>query len=234
MDFYLPRFALGSAPVGRGSAADGTKLCNDDLEIRMSKVPPIRWLAILLLTVTAILVATSFGDIRLHLIIAGLSALIFIAMAIKENVGLTAAGASRHEIGAADARNMGLVWVWGAAILGISYAMLLTPWREWLHFFAAFAVVGCLCLVFAGALERDAQSENADQTLLKLGRLLTIGQCVGMIATIVGIAIDPDKSIVSKARPDWAANIVFIFGGLALFAISAFALWQQRSDTSSN
>ena len=66
--------------------------------------------------------------------------------------------------------------------------------------------------------------------MLKLGRVLTIGQLIGMTATIAGIAIDPDKSILSMARPDWAANIVFVFGGLALLAVSAYALWRQRND----
>ena len=195
----------------------------------MSKLLSGRWLAILLLTVAAVLAATHLGDIRLHLAVAGLSALIFAGMGVRENAHLTTSGASQHAIGASSARHMGLVWIWGAAILVLSYTLLLTPWREWLHFFAAFAVVGVLCLLFASALERDAASNSDDQTMLKLGRLLTIGQVVGMLAMLIGIAIDPDKSIVTKARPDWAANIVFVFGGLALLAISAHALWQQRS-----
>ncbi len=194
----------------------------------MSKLLSGRWLAILVLTVAAVLAATYIGDQRLHLATAALSALIFAVMGLRDNAQLTASGASQHAIGASSAQHMGLVWIWGAAILGLSYTLLLTPWREWLHFFAAFAVVGLLCLLFASALERDAANNSDDQTMLKLGRLLTIGQVLGMLAMLIGISIDPDKSILTKIRPDWAANIVFVFGGLALLAISAHALWQQR------
>ena len=199
----------------------------------MTNVLSIRWLAILVLAVVATLAATKIGDIRLHLATAAIVALVFATLGIRDNARLRAAGASEHAVGASSARSMALVWLWGAAILGLSYTLLLTPWREWLHFFAGFAVVGVLCLLFAGTLERDAKTDSDDQTMLKLGRILTIGQALGMLATLIGIAIDPDKSIVSKARPDWAANIVFVFGGLALLAICVYALWRQRSDTTS-
>ncbi len=196
----------------------------------MSKLLSVRWLAILVLTITAVLAATEFGGIRLHIVIAALSALIFAVIGVRDNAQLSATGASQHAIGASSARHMGLVWIWGAAILGLSYLFLIPPWREWLHFFAAFAIVGLLCMVFSSALERDAESNSGDQTMLKLGRLLTIGQVVGMLAMLIGLTIDPDKSILTKTRPDWAANIVFVFGGAALLAISAHALWQQRGD----
>lgn len=196
----------------------------------MVKGLSVQWLAMLALTVAAVLAATAFGDIRLHIGIAALAALLFAILGFQDNVRLRKAGATQHAIGASSAKYMGLVWLWGAAILGLSYMFLIPPWREWSHFFAAFALVGILCMVFSSALERDAESNSGDQTMLKLGRILTIGQVIGMLAMLIGLTIDPDKSMVSKARPDWAANIVFVFGGLALLVISAHALWRQRGD----
>lgn len=195
----------------------------------MSQVFPARWIVILLITVGSVLAATSFGDIRLHIIIAALCGLVFITSSVAEMSRLQSNGASQHALAAASARSMGAVWLWGAIILVTSYTLLIPPWREWLHFFAAFAIVGILCMVFAHALNRDAKTGSGDQTLLKLGRILTILQLVGMAATLIGLAIDPDKSIILKKRPDWAANIVFVFGGLALLAISMYALWQQKT-----
>lgn len=200
----------------------------------MSAVITPRWLALLAITVAAMLFATSYSDIRLHLAIAALSALIFIVCGLSDSAALQKNGGSDHAIGASSAKHMGLVWLWGAAILGVSYMFLIPPWREWLHFFAGFAVVGILCMVFAAALQRDADAGTGDDTMLKLGRVLTIGQIVGMLATLIGIGIDPDKSIVSKARPDWAANIVFVFGGAALLALSAYAVWKQRTGSTSS
>lgn len=199
----------------------------------MSNGLSLRWLSLLVVTVVAMLAATSFGDIRIHLIIAAICALIFAVYGVRQTARLTQQGASEHAVGAASAQSMGLVWLWGAAILGISYLALIKPWSEWLHFFGAFAAVGILCLLFARTLERDAASGTSDHTMLKLGRILTIGQAVGMLATLVGIGVDPDKSILTKTRPDWAANIVFVFGGLALLVISGFTLWKQRDYLSS-
>lgn len=197
----------------------------------MSKILSLGWIATLVVSVGAILAATEFADIYVHLGIALLIAIVLTVTANSENAALRAAGSSQHAVGASTARHMALVWLWGAGVLGLSYMLLIPPWREWLHFFAAFAIVGVLCVVFAQALERDAATNSDDRTMLKLGRVLTIAQVVGMLATLIGLAIDPDKSILTKARPDWAANIVFVFGGLALLGISAYALWRQREDT---
>lgn len=200
----------------------------------MSNLPPLRWLILLLVAVVAVLAATALGDLTIHLVVAAVTALVLAVFGIADIRRLADGGASDHAVGAASARSMGLVWMWGALLLLLSYALLVPYWREWTHFFAAFAVVGVLCLIFAGALERDASAGSGDQTLLKLGRILTIAQCLGMLATLVGIAIDPDKSILTKIRPDWPANIVFVFGGAALLAISLYALWQQRSAPEPN
>lgn len=198
----------------------------------MSLTFPPRLLITLIVTIAAVLVATAYGNITVHLALAALSALVFAVLGITDHNRLRSANATKHAIGASNARHMGLVWLWGAAILGISYALLITPWREWLHFFLGFALVGLMCVGFASTLEKDANANSDDETFLKLGRILTIGQLVGMLATLIGIAIDPDKSILSKARPDWAANIVFVFGGAALALISAYALWKQPDGRS--
>lgn len=188
------------------------------------------WIAALLAGVGAVLVATHFLPLAAHLAVAAVVALFYALMAIRDHDRLKASGASEHLVGAATARHMGLVWLWGAGVLLLSYLLLLPPWREWWHFFLVFAAVGVISIFFAASLAKDASRNADDKTMLKLGRILTIAQLIGMIATIAGIAIDPDKQILSKERTDWAANIVFVFGAASLLVISSHALWRQRQS----
>jgi hypothetical protein len=118
---------------------------------------------------------------------------------------------------------MGLVWLWGAAGIFVVYAFILS-WREWWQFVTAFAVVGILCLGFAALLERDAARSRDDVAMLKLGRYLAMAQLGGMVVTILGLAVDPDKEFLWPDDGDWAGNILFLFGALALLAITAHAL----------
>jgi hypothetical protein len=167
----------------------------------------------------------------LLIIATAIAALAWVLMAIRERRSVTAAGASPSKIGAATARYMGVVWLWGAVSLFVIYVFILT-WHEWWQFFAAFAVVGALCLGYAALLERDANAGRDDETMLGLGRYLAIGQLIGMIATVIGLAIDPDKELYWPADGDWAGNIIFLFGSLALLAITAHALIYDKKPGS--
>ena len=64
--------------------------------------------------------------------------------------------------------------------------------------------------------------------MLALGRYMAIGQLVGMVVTVIGLGIDPDKEFYWPADGDWAGNIIFLFGALALLAITAHALLNDK------
>jgi hypothetical protein len=184
---------------------------------------------------TASLVATimtSAAESPLALIAAtAVAGVLWALIAIRDRRRLDAAGASPSRIAATTARYMGIVWLWGAASLFVIYVFILT-WHEWWQFFAAFAVVGVLCLGFAALLERDANAGRDDETMLALGRYLAIGQLAGMVVTVAGLAVDPDKEFLWPADGDWAGNIVFLFGALALLAITAHALINDKKPGS--
>ena len=75
------------------------------------------------------------------------------ARAVGEDSRLKEKWGQRRVIAAASARQMSLVWVWGAACLVIIYLTLL-QWREWWDFFTAFAVAGVVSLWLSFMLER--------------------------------------------------------------------------------
>ncbi|MGE0024706.1 MAG: hypothetical protein AB7S70_13875 [Hyphomicrobium sp.] len=161
---------------------------------------------------------------------AGLVNLVLTAVAISGRRSLIRSGASASAVESATARAMGLIWLWGAAALVLVYVFLIA-WREWPHFSAAFAVAGALCLGFSALLARDAAKGRDDPTLLRLGRYLCIGQLAGMVATMLGLLIDPDKEILYAVDADWAGNGIFLFGAFALALVSAHALIDGKKDS---
>ncbi len=153
------------------------------------------------------------------------------AVGLSERQALSASNAPRSRVESVTARYMGLIWLWGAAALVLVYVLVLS-WREWTHFSAGFAVAGLLSLGFSALLAKDAAVGKDDPTLLRLGRYLCIGQLAGMIATLAGLAIDPDKEFLSTAESDWAGNGIFLFGALALAVVSAHALIDGKKNSS--
>jgi hypothetical protein len=153
----------------------------------------------------------------------GLASFVSAAVGMRERAQLVGAGASRSRIESTTAHHMAFIWAWGALSLFVLYAFVLS-WHEWWRFCLGFAVVGALCFGFASLLGRDADAGRDDETLLTLGRYLGMGQLAGMLATLLGLAIDPDKEILWPKDGDWAANAVFLTGALALAALTAHAL----------
>lgn len=192
---------------------------------------PVSSLIACFVVLTASLIATimtSAAESPSALLAASaLAGSIFALIAVRDRRGLEAAGASRSRIAATTARHMGFVWLWGAISIFVIYFFILT-WHEWWQFFAAFAVVGVLCLGFAALLDRDADAGRDDETMLALARYMAIGQLAGMAIAVIGLAIDPDKEFLWPADGDWAANIIFLMGALALLAITVHALLNEK------
>ena len=161
---------------------------------------------------------------------AGFVNLVLAAVGIGERRSLGRAGAGRSAIESVTARAMGLIWLWGAAALVLVYNLVLS-WREWAHFPAAFAAAGLISLGCCALLAKDAEKGKEDATLLRLGRYFAIAQLVGMIATLIGLAVDPDKEILYAVDSDWAGNGIFLFGALALALVSAYALIDRKKNS---
>lgn len=187
----------------------------------------VGWGLLLGLGLVAAVYAANAAEPKTMLATAAFINLLLAAAGIATRRALKRSGANRSLVEAATARYMGMTWLWGGAALILVYTLVLS-WREWSHFSAAFVGVGLLCLGFSWMLAKDGAQGKEDETLLKLGRYLGIGQLVGMIATMVGLGIDPDKEFLATVRPDWAGNAIFLFGALALAIISAQALFDVR------
>lgn len=165
----------------------------------------------------------------MHMIIAASVALLFALTAIAENRKLRAEGASEPLIASSTARHIGLVLIWGALGLFVTYAFIL-KWREWWHFFLALIAAAGLCLFFAATLRKDAEEGKDDPTMSKLGRYLGIIMTSGMFLTMIGLIVDGKMTrFLNPRHTDWAANNIFFFGAVAIAAIGINALIARRN-----
>jgi hypothetical protein len=190
----------------------------------------VSWALILGLGAAAAVYAADTREPIALLGAAGIVNLLLVAVALSERRTLSAAAAAASKIESVTARYMGLIWIWGAAALVLVYTLVL-QWREWPLFSAFFAGAGLMSFGFSAMLAKDAAKGKDDPTMLRLGRYLAIGQLVGMIVTMIGLAIDPDKEFLDTSDVDWAGNGIFLFGALALAIVSAHALIDGKKNS---
>lgn len=189
----------------------------------------IGWIFALALGLGAVIVTALANEPRVHIGISALVAAIYTARGVLVHRAVDGSGTSRSAIAATNASSMALVWLWGGLSVLVIYVGILT-WREWWQFALAFTAVGAVSLGFAAMLARDAAAGKDDATMLKLARNLSWLQLAGMIVTMLGLVIDPDKRflIVRERWEDWAANSIFFFGAAALAVLSAYALVKDK------
>lgn len=187
------------------------------------------WVFSLALGLGAVITTALANDPMVHLGIAALIGLILAVRGILVHRAGEAARISRSAVASNNASSMSLIWLWGGLSVFIIYAAHLT-WREWWHFAVAFIAVGAISLGFSMMLRKDANAGKEDATMLGLARKLGWVQLVGMIATVIGLLVDPDKRFLTirEGWEDWAANSIFLFGAAGLGILSAYALWKER------
>lgn len=160
-----------------------------------------------------------------HLCVTATVTLAIAVMAVQAHRQLMAEGGSRSALAASTSRYIGMIWIWAACAVLITYQFILT-WREALPFVFGLMVVGAGCLCLAIMFDREAAVGREDETMLGLGRTLNTIQMVGMLIAVIGLVADGKFGAGAKLvqRPDWAANNIFFFGALAVALVGAQAL----------
>jgi hypothetical protein len=186
------------------------------------------WTVALTLALCATILAAAATRPTLHLLTCGGVALALTLLAVRENQTLVADGASKNLIAGSTARNMALVWAWGALGILVTYNLVLKgQWKEWWHFCLGFGIAAAGSLLFARAVERDEARGVVDQSVVKIGRTLIIAQIVGVAAGLISMFVD-GKFPRDIRYIDWAGCNIFFFGGLSILAISLNALRNAR------
>jgi hypothetical protein len=188
------------------------------------------WLIALLIAVAATIVTAALNQPEWHMAATGLVSLAIGLMAIIDHHRLVSSKARVSAIGASTARHAGLLWVWGALTILITYVFIIQErWPEWWQFLLGFAFAGGISVFFANMLDKDADSGKSDAAVLKVGRLLLQVQFIGMVAAIISMFID-GKFPRDPSHADWAGCNIFFFGALTIGAISLNALLFPAHD----
>lgn len=187
------------------------------------------WFVLLVAGIAAVVATAATTRTDLHLGVAALVATVYAVRGLAIHRANERAGVSRSAQASSNSASMALVWLWGGLSCAIIYASFLT-WREWWQFALAFTAVGAISFGFAQMMAKDAAIGKEDATLLKLARNLAWLQLAGMIVTMAGLMLDPDKRflIVKDRWEDWAANSIFFFGAAALGILSLYALLKDK------
>jgi hypothetical protein len=134
------------------------------------------------------------------------------------------AGDAAGPVSARFARLIGAAWAWaGAGMLGCYYLTDLSWQHAWQYGLAMLLISGALQQY--AVLREDSAAVVSGEGPVRTARLLTMLQAVAALAGVVMLAMS--GKLEANGR-DWAANIVFVAGGLAIFSLSMAALRAEK------
>jgi hypothetical protein len=126
--------------------------------------------------------------------------------------------------GVRNASFVALAYAWGAATLTGAYTIGGLVWQHGWQYAAGMAVIAAAIAVYARALATTGQSVRMPAAQAAAWRLTLLHAA----AAAGGLAFLFLSGKLKSGRGDWAANIVFLMGGLAVLALSAMAAFTQH------
>jgi hypothetical protein len=182
--------------------------------------------AALAASVAALVTGARFGRPEVSAIAAGFFALGIVVVGWLINRPLWRPDTTRHASLAAARRNarlMAITYAWGAIAMLSVYTLTGLKWYHAWQYGLAMALLAVLLFLYAIAIGREGS--RLRQRVFLLGALqLTVVQGAGALGGVLFL-IGSGKLATSKT--DWAANHIFLAGGLAIAALSAIAAIAQ-------
>lgn len=196
----------------------------------MSIKTGLPWLvAALCLSVAAMVAAVRHVRPDLVGMAAAVFAVLIVWFALRGNLRLWSLPAARVTIEAAPVagvRNAVLValgYAWGAAALAGLYTLGGLVWQHGLQYASGMAVIALAVAIYARCLSQASSVLRSPAAQLAMLRVTILHAAAA--ATGVGMLFATGK--LKSAKGDWGANVVFLMGGLTIFALSAIAAATQ-------
>jgi len=126
-----------------------------------------------------------------------------------------------------NAKLMALAWAWGAAAMAGVYTLGGLRWQHAWQYGSGMALIAIFTWGFGLAIAR-AERPLTRQMLLLRGLQLTIVQGVAATGGVIYLLA---AGKLMSFRSDWAANQIFLAGGVTIAALSAMAVITQRRLT---
>lgn len=124
----------------------------------------------------------------------------------------------------ANAGLLAVAYGWGAATMLAIYPLTGLQWYHWGQYGAAMALIAALLLAYAHARCRRYALFDRRASRRAAANLLIMHAA----AVAIGLAWLAVSGKFSSQRDDWAANAIFLAGGLALVIVSAVAYYTDR------
>lgn len=183
-----------------------------------------------LVAVVIALFAASRGDQPLHLLAAMSFAIAAVALGLQANRPFWRLPRQRvrNESLAVSGRRSALllaaVYGWGAAVLLTVYPLARLSWYHWWQYGTLMALVAGALLLLGQRLVQPASPLLAPRAQLLLLRL-TIVQAMAALGGVGWLVLSGKLATI---KGDWAANHIFVAGGLAIAALSGLAAFTQH------
>lgn len=196
-------------------------------------MPPTKYLPWILAAVVASIAGMVSGisaDLpRFSWLSAGLFAVALIATSVEVNLPWWRDAALAQDPDAAAyaaIRNTRLIVVgyfWGALALFFIYRMTSLRWQHGLQYGAAMALIAWLVMLYAHFLMQPGSR-------LRTPRALTHATWLALLhggAALGGVLFLLVSGKIHSVKDDWAANQIFLAGGLAIVALSLVSAYTQ-------
>ncbi len=194
---------------------------------------PVRATALLLVSILAMTVAASQGWKVLSVAAATLAALVLVQRAFVENRKFAATGnadsatSTAIAAGRINAQLIGTTYGWGGLAMLAVYLLSGLSWRHGWQYGSGMLLIALGLHVYARMIEAPASS-LASPGALRLTAIFALLQGIAA-AVALGILVASGKLVTPKG--DWAANHIFVAGGLSIVVISflAYATYRRLS-----
>jgi hypothetical protein len=111
-----------------------------------------------------------------------------------------------------------LVYAWGAATLFLVYSASGLHWQHGWQYGSAMALIAAGMAYYAKLLGQNRADLVSDSAIQ---RVVTLGSIQGVAVSLVLVWLVASGKIISP-RTDWAANLIFVAGGLSIVCLCAF------------
>lgn len=155
-------------------------------------------------------------------IAAGLFAIALIVSALEMNAGLWSSGGERQSQDAAleaairNTRLMALGYLWGALALFMVYRLTPLRWQHGLQYGAGMALIAWILQLYVHFLVQPGSRLRGPAAL---DRSMWLSILHGA-AALGGLAFLVLSGKINSIKDDWAANQVFLAGGIMIVALS--------------
>ena len=176
-----------------------------------------------LISIAAMVMGVAGGNQALTIIAGAMFAIVATSVGWRL-AGSGQAGPDRHHVAARFANLLAATWAWAGTAMLACYYLTALSWQHAWQYGAAMLLIAALIGQYA-RWRTVPGSRFADAAMVRAASWSTRLQGLLALVAVIVLAL---SGKLDAGKQDWAANVVFVAGGLAIFAISMAALRAEQ------